>query len=105
MHCRASGFPEPTVTWMKAPEQAAAPVPAAAVVAAPSEDSSSGDYSPLSSDPMLSVAENGSVLLAAAQPMHAGRYMCQARNGIGPGISKVIHLRVNGKAVRSTRRP
>lgn len=107
VHCRASGYPEPAITWMKAPEGpgggspaggpggvAPRPGPAAeeAGLAGP------GDYSPLGGDPLLSVADNGSVLLAAAQPTHAGRYMCQARNGIGPGISKVIHLRVNGRS-------
>lgn len=100
VHCRASGFPEPTVTWMKAPEStgglSGAAAGAASGAAAVSEESS-GEYSPLSSDPLLTVADNGSVILAAAQPLHAGRYMCQARNGIGPGITKVIHLRVNGK--------
>lgn len=98
VHCRASGFPEPTVTWMKAPEAAAgSSSPAPAVP----EEQAAAEYTPLAGDALLAVADNGSVLLSAAQPQHAGRYMCQARNGIGPGISKVVHLRVKGKPTRS----
>ncbi|XP_052126797.1 cell adhesion molecule Dscam2-like isoform X3 [Frankliniella occidentalis] len=105
VHCRASGFPEPTVTWLKAPEQvgpgSGSGPPAAALAPVPDEGSAA-EYAPLG-DPLLAVAENGSVLVAAAQPSHAGRYMCQARNGIGPGISKVVHLRVKVPAHFHTR--
>ncbi|KAK3933321.1 Down syndrome cell adhesion molecule-like protein Dscam2, partial [Frankliniella fusca] len=108
VHCRASGFPEPTVTWLKAPQQAGPSgpgqggPPAAALAPLPDDQGSTAEYAPLG-DPLLTVAENGSVLVTAAQPSHAGRYMCQARNGIGPGISKVVHLRVKVPAHFHTR--
>jgi hypothetical protein len=41
--------------------------------------------------------ENGSLIIARATQEHEGYYLCQAGNGIGPGLSKVILLTVHGK--------
>jgi uncharacterized protein YodC (DUF2158 family) len=56
-----------------------------------------GDYVTLESGPRLVISGNGSVLIRAVDPSHEGHYTCQASNGIGSGLSKVIFLRVNGK--------
>jgi hypothetical protein len=56
-----------------------------------------GDYTTLESGPRLVISGNGSVLIRAADPSHEGHYTCQASNGIGSGLSKVIFLRVNGE--------
>ena len=42
--------------------------------------------------------ENGSLIIGRATQEHEGYYLCQAGNGIGPGLSKVILLTVHGKA-------
>jgi hypothetical protein len=61
-----------------------------------------GDYMTLESGPRLVISGNGSVLIRAVDPSHEGHYTCQASNGIGSGLSKVIFLRVNGKYVPQT---
>lgn len=45
---------------------------------------------------MLS-AENGTLIISRVIEDHEGMYTCQASNGVGPGISKLIRLTVNGK--------
>lgn len=41
--------------------------------------------------------ENGSLVIARAAEENEGYFLCQASNGIGAGLSKVIHLNVYGK--------
>lgn len=43
--------------------------------------------------------EQGSLFLPEAAPQHKGHYLCQASNGIGPALSKLVKLNVlgNGK--------
>ncbi|PSN41375.1 Down syndrome cell adhesion molecule-like protein 1 [Blattella germanica] len=77
LHCQANGFPTPAITWMKA------------------KGDQPGDYISLESGPRLIISGNGSVLIRAVDPSHEGHYTCQASNGIGSGLSKVIFLRVN----------
>lgn len=43
------------------------------------------------------VARNGSLVIPRVSRDHAGFYLCQASNGIGPGLSKLIRLTVHGK--------
>jgi len=42
-------------------------------------------------------AENGTLIISRVTEDHESHYLCQAGNGVGPGISKLIHLTVNGK--------
>lgn len=42
-------------------------------------------------------ARNGSLVIPRVSRDHAGFYLCQASNGIGPGLSKLIRLTVHGK--------
>lgn len=49
------------------------------------------------SSPHLQVFENGSLNILDARDSDVGHYMCQATNGVGPGLSKVIKVTVNGK--------
>ncbi|XP_063232283.1 cell adhesion molecule Dscam2-like [Bacillus rossius redtenbacheri] len=81
MHCMASGFPFPSVTWLRA------------------RGSDASDYVTLESGPDVILYGNGSVLLRAAEPSHEGFYTCQASNGIGAGLSKVVFVRVNAPEV------
>jgi hypothetical protein len=61
----------------------------------------SGDYITLESGPRLVISGNGSVLIRTVDPSHEGHYTCQASNGIGSGLSKVIFLRVNGEYIHN----
>lgn len=41
------------------------------------------------------IFSNGSLLLQHVKEDREGYYMCQANNGIGNGLGKVIQLKVN----------
>lgn len=45
----------------------------------------------------MRVFENGTLIVYNVQRSDAGYYMCQASNGIGAGLSKVIKMTVKGK--------
>lgn len=40
---------------------------------------------------------NGDLMITKANESHEGQYLCQANNGLGPGISKLISIKVDGK--------
>ncbi|XP_011684732.1 PREDICTED: Down syndrome cell adhesion molecule-like protein Dscam2 [Wasmannia auropunctata] len=76
--CQAEGFPIPTVTW----KQSIGETP--------------GDYRELSyGTEGAGVARNESLVIPRVSRDHAGFYLCQASNGIGPGLSKLIRLTVH----------
>lgn len=77
MHCQADGVPTPTVIWKKA------------------TGSKSGDYEEIREKPYTKLLSNGSLLLQHVKEDREGFYICQANNGIGTGIGKVIQLKVN----------
>ncbi|XP_017775727.1 PREDICTED: Down syndrome cell adhesion molecule-like protein Dscam2 [Nicrophorus vespilloides] len=77
LHCQAQGVPTPTVTWKKA------------------TGSKSGDYEEVRDHMYTKLLENGTLLLQHVKEDREGFYLCQADNGIGTGIGKVIQLRVN----------
>ncbi|XP_065348547.1 cell adhesion molecule Dscam2 isoform X2 [Cloeon dipterum] len=81
IQCQADGVPAPTITWKKA------------------RGSKSGDYEELrggsSWGGQFKLLSNGSLLLQHVKEEHEGFYLCQASNGIGEGIGKVIQLHVN----------
>lgn len=49
----------------------------------------------------IQILENGSLSIREVSREDAGPYMCQAVNGVGPGISKVINLDVHGKRLKT----
>lgn len=51
------------------------------------------------SSPHVQVYENGSLNILDARDSDVGHYMCQASNGVGPGLSKVIKVTINGKCL------
>ncbi|XP_058457695.1 cell adhesion molecule Dscam2 isoform X16 [Malaya genurostris] len=77
LHCQAQGVPIPTIQWKKA------------------TGSKSGDYEEVRERPYTKLLTNGSLLLQHVKEDREGFYLCQAHNGIGTGIGKVIQLKVN----------
>lgn len=57
--------------------------------------SKSGDYEEVRDHMYTKLLENGTLLLQNVKEDREGFYLCQAENGIGTGIGKVIQLRVN----------
>ncbi|GFR19710.1 down syndrome cell adhesion molecule-like protein 1 homolog [Trichonephila clavata] len=79
LHCQADGIPQPQIRWEKA------------------SDASARDYRPISTSYHHQIFENGSLTIQDVTDEDAGYYLCQAVNGIGPGLSSVVTLSVNGK--------
>lgn len=59
--------------------------------------SKSGDYEEVRERPYTKLLSNGSLLLQHVKEDREGYYLCQAHNGIGTGIGKVVQLKVNCK--------
>uniref|UniRef100_A0A1I8MHL2 Uncharacterized protein n=1 Tax=Musca domestica TaxID=7370 RepID=A0A1I8MHL2_MUSDO len=77
LHCQAQGVPTPSIVWKKA------------------TGSKSGEYEEVRERPFTKLLSNGSLLLQHVKEDREGFYLCQANNGIGTGIGKVIQLKVN----------
>ncbi|XP_063239602.1 LOW QUALITY PROTEIN: cell adhesion molecule Dscam2-like [Bacillus rossius redtenbacheri] len=78
LHCQAQGVPQPTVTWKKA------------------TDGKAGEYQEIRERSHTKLLGNGSLLLLQnSKEDRQGFYLCQASNGIGTGIGKVVELKVN----------
>ncbi|KAK8779577.1 hypothetical protein V5799_019082 [Amblyomma americanum] len=75
--CQAEGFPPPRIWWEK------------------SSASRPSEYRVIISNSHIHALENGSLMVREAERNDSGFYLCQASNGVGSGISKVIELRVH----------
>ncbi|KAG8200003.1 hypothetical protein JTE90_006241 [Oedothorax gibbosus] len=77
MDCAAEGYPTPRMYWKKA------------------ASSQAKDFRDVLSSYRRQVFDNGSLALQDVAEVDGGHYMCQAANGIGAGLSKVIHLTIH----------
>ncbi|XP_070509703.1 cell adhesion molecule Dscam1 isoform X3 [Chironomus tepperi] len=77
LNCEAEGFPLPTITWKKA------------------VGNTPGDYKDFLFEPNIILKTNGSLLFKKITKTSQSYYLCEAKNGIGSGVSKVIFLKVN----------
>ncbi|XP_014291200.1 cell adhesion molecule Dscam2 isoform X4 [Halyomorpha halys] len=77
LDCQAQGVPQPTIIWKKA------------------NGLKSGDYEEIRDRMYTKILNNGSLLLQNVKEDREGYYLCQAQNGIGNGIGKVLQLKVN----------
>ncbi|XP_069167807.1 cell adhesion molecule Dscam2 isoform X2 [Procambarus clarkii] len=76
LHCLAKGFPNPTIAWRK--------------------ETVSGEFVGVATGEGGVVGwENGTLAVSRADHRHEGRYLCEANNGVGAGLSKVVTLSVN----------
>ena len=44
-----------------------------------------------------SILRNGTLIIDKSVAKDEGQYLCQARNGVGEGISKLAEVTINGK--------
>lgn len=72
-------YPKPVVTWKKA------------------IGSLPGEYKDFLYEPNVSLDANGSIHFTKITKESQGHFLCEAKNNIGTGVSKVIFLKVNGK--------
>ncbi|XP_043473238.1 Down syndrome cell adhesion molecule-like protein Dscam2 isoform X4 [Leptopilina heterotoma] len=77
LHCQAQGVPTPTIIWKKA------------------TGGKTGEYEELRERAYTKLLPNGTLLLQHVKEDREGFYLCQASNGIGTGIGKVVQLKVN----------
>ncbi|RZF37617.1 hypothetical protein LSTR_LSTR017427, partial [Laodelphax striatellus] len=77
IHCQATGFPKPKITWMKLR----------------SEDSN--DFVQVEEILGMRVSANGTLLIRSTEPSHEGSYSCQAANGVGSVLKKNIFVNIN----------
>lgn len=59
--------------------------------------SKSGEYEELRERVYTKLLSNGSLLLQNVKEDREGFYLCQADNGIGTGLGKVVQVKVNCK--------
>ncbi|KFM81636.1 Down syndrome cell adhesion molecule-like protein Dscam2, partial [Stegodyphus mimosarum] len=78
MDCAAVGFPAPNILWKKMIFT----------------ESTAGDFTYVHSSPRAHRYNNGTLVLSDVEENDAGSYLCQASNGIGAGLSKIITLQV-----------
>ncbi|XP_071538790.1 cell adhesion molecule Dscam2-like isoform X2 [Panulirus ornatus] len=77
IHCQTEGFPPPKIIWRKYHGDAP------------------GSYRDLLGSSGVQQLTNGSLLLTQVTKDAEGRYVCDATNGIGAGLSKVVQITVN----------
>ncbi|XP_070075740.1 cell adhesion molecule Dscam1-like [Drosophila takahashii] len=87
--CAADGFPLPTLQWKKLMGD-------------------SGEYRDIGYEntygnlkAVIRAYLNGTLIISKVDRKHAGSFLCQASNGIGPGLSSLIKLTVHvGPSIR-----
>lgn len=56
-----------------------------------------GEYKDFLFEPNVHLHQNGSLTFTHVIKDSEGQYLCEGKNTIGSGVSKVIFLKVNGK--------
>lgn len=77
LNCQADGYPVPTITWKKA------------------VGNTPGEYKDFLFEPNILLRGNGSLYFKKISKASQSYFLCEAKNGIGSGVSKVIFLKVN----------
>ncbi|XP_076361624.1 cell adhesion molecule Dscam1-like isoform X2 [Tachypleus tridentatus] len=82
--CSASGSPTPTISWRKATS--------ASVFI---NDNEPTDYTPVYNSHKYTLLPNGSLLVHSVGKTEEGFYLCEAQNGYGRNLNKLINLIVH----------
>lgn len=61
-----------------------------------------GEYKDFLFEPNVHQYQNGSLNFNHVTKDNEGQYLCEAKNNIGTGVSKVIFLKVNGNYIYYT---
>ncbi|PSN42210.1 hypothetical protein C0J52_11247 [Blattella germanica] len=80
LHCQADGYPVPSIMWRKA------------------VGTHPGEYKEFLYEPNVNYYRNGSLEFLHISKDSEGYYLCEAKNEVGTGVSKVIFLKVNAPA-------
>lgn len=64
-------------------------------------ENTAGEFTYVHSNPRAHRYNNGTLVLSDVEENDSGAYLCQASNGIGAGLSKIITLHVLGKVVQT----
>ncbi|XP_022652483.1 Down syndrome cell adhesion molecule-like isoform X5 [Varroa destructor] len=78
--CQATGVPQPHIRWKSASE--------------PKSDTSTAQYRTIISNSHIHILMNGTLTIRSVEARDAGLYLCEANNGVGSGVSRVIKLSV-----------
>lgn len=95
--CSASG--EPRIWWERAhdkPSDRLLTSGSAAVLPVNAPAHTSHYFRTVVSNSHMHTLENGSLMIRDVSEEDSGVYLCQANNGVGSGLSKVITLKVHG---------
>ncbi|KAH6936877.1 hypothetical protein HPB50_023833 [Hyalomma asiaticum] len=76
--CQASGVPQPHIRWKSAAEP----------------DGPASQFRTIISNSHIHILVNGTLSIRSVEPGDAGLYLCEASNGVGSGISRVLQLTV-----------
>ncbi|CAN7984998.1 unnamed protein product, partial [Ixodes hexagonus] len=76
--CQASGVPQPHIRWKSAAEP----------------ESPSSQFRTIISNSHIHILVNGTLSIRSVETQDAGLYLCEASNGVGAGISRVLQLTV-----------
>ncbi|CAN8026614.1 unnamed protein product, partial [Ixodes persulcatus] len=77
LDCAADGFPVPRIAWKRA------------------EGDEPRNFERLTTSYRVQMLSNGSLVVQDAEISDSGFYLCEAHNGIGAGLSRVVSLSVN----------
>ncbi|ODN04431.1 Down syndrome cell adhesion molecule-like protein Dscam2 [Orchesella cincta] len=79
LHCQADGHPQPSIVWKRA------------------TGTQPGEYKDLSGA-TTGIYSNGTIRFDHVKKSDEASYLCEARNDVGSGLSKVVFLKVNAPA-------
>ncbi|CAN7999140.1 unnamed protein product, partial [Ixodes hexagonus] len=85
--CQADGHPAPLIRWKIALGEMAFPL----------------SFKSIISNYHMQMFENGSLIINDVEPKDGGKYLCEATNGIGVGLSTVVRLSVHGQRTKRLR--
>lgn len=101
LHCQADGYPTPIITWRKFLISFIFNLSTLLIYLDYYElgkaiGATPGEYKELLHEPNISFNNNGSLNFKKITKDSQGHFLCEAKNNIGAGVSKVIFLKVNG---------